>query len=1338
MSGVLLGSALEEAAKRLPKALKPEAVVPTLKKAGVKDEELQLSGIGVKLPEFLKTAPKDDKGRVSGESVLGLVNYGRDDFFTTTERKAERFDTGYNDYILEEVHPVRQNYVERIYNFENSNNVKDGSTHFADENYLMHTRLWDDELDGADTRVIAEIQSDVHQNDLTGTTLQKPLDEHAFDGLVDTVNSTNMPKDLEEAAVNNFVIRFGLYDRASVNEIRRALASRDFSTVKALASMTEQYRSFSGSVMDLYRRGDVKDNYTDAMDAVLAMAKSSDLYGKLPEQAYQEFADALYEGRNPIKVLAETSAVKKEAAWKTSWARKGLENEIKHAIKEGKQQIAVPIKNANGSSAYSDSAVAELRNIDLESVVSEFVTNPDGRNLRDVLKEQSRSESEDVLNALDVAGDLIEDRLRDGETVEDLYLVEFFTDDFIDMLREIAPAVDNNPIGSMVRSPGVQKWYETNVSPTVQKLAKQLGADFKTVEKNGVEYAVIDLTKPGVKEAADNSFKLYAGGGAVAYYMAVQQQGMPIEDVTDYMLEAGFTEEEIAQARDQQPKIAEAVAQGIPLEDISDYLEPKQTEESKPIPQLDDLPKEQQDAMKRLVSGEMMPADELVAAMQVIKPNMSSVTTRLASFFGDTSSVEKAQAAELGVIQNIQALGAKRGLNLQYQEGEWVVETPEGPVAVTPGILEGLAAEKGEIAGSMAGGIYGAARGMGAAGPVASPAKRAVGAVVGGLSGAIAGGVLGTEFDYMYQSMKLQEEMSAEIAAHKALTASEAAAYGEVIGLGLVKFGGTLWQGAKRAKNFIMDGNTEGARKALRENFFLSDDEVNEIVQRFERLVDTTGMTQAEKEIKAVATSLPGAEALVKAASAMDPQASRAVVKNVSDRATQLLEASGDMTTETGRLLKQDLDAYVSDVKSQYEAVKVKAAENPRNKYYKFNLDTVAVKPVLESLAEGITDPAVRERFLLQMKQAKRYTDSRTFSDLLELRQLVNEFRFNKRISKPEDYAALDEVIQNIDGKLEKGANWLFGKEGAKQWLGEFAQARKDYAQMKNVQKTVLYKVVNRPGITPEAVSKALLKYSDSIDGNYEAVMSMLPKEMRRLAERDMINQLVNKYTAGSEGGIRATQFPMLAKDLSTRSFLDDESRQLVKAIDMMSDVFKNDVRLGQNAGMMKVPEFQSYLTADPVVRAKFEIASTVFNAIKQRVPGSKSSREIALIKNAAKFLETPLNAKSVEALKAEAKDMVSLDAQIIEAQRAQANSIASELDASGQMLSFNGSGNILKYGETGPVKIAAHRIATPEVARQIAIGEGLSVDSKLLDDVLKRYGYKAVQYGSDKIKLLE
>lgn len=1249
MSGVLLGSALEEAVKKLPKALKPESVVPELKKLGVKDEELQMSGIGVLLPEYLAKEAKDAKGRVSGDSVGNLVSYGRDDFFTTSTRGYElgMREPGYSHVVPAGVDAPTQNYKERVYNFENRNNVKSGSTHFGDDNYLMHTRVWDDLIGDQDTRVIGEIQSDVHQKALTN-----PLPSRA--------------------EVEN------LYNMA-----QNALLTSDATDV------------------------------AERMSSVIY-----DRYTSIPEEHIESIAEFLVSSKSPDEVIAAFEPKKYDAPWRSSWARKGIENEIKQAIADGKQQIAIPIKNAS-----------EFKIEPTEDQISRTLA------AAKFLEEHPLQTKTFKAMLKDIYPQLPENAIEYG--IENLYGA---TDDIAvrDFLSAAAEKAGNhgNALESMYRGSGVQKWYETNIDSTVQKLAKQLGTESRIVNKGGVDYRVIDLAKPGTKEKADSAFKLYAGGGAVAYYMALQQ-GVGEEDLRQYMLDQGFTEADIQFAQENQSKVAQALNEGIPKEAIDEYLQPEpQQTTNEPPPALPTDSKEKQETFGKLLSGELLPADELLAAARVVKPNMSSVTTRTAAFFGRDESVKTAEAAELAMIKNIKELMSARGVIVDFQEGEWVIETPTGVEKVTPSWLQQIAAEKGEMVGSIAGGIAGAIKGGAVAPP--TPWSKAAGVFLGGTAGAIAGGVVGTELDYVYQSMRIQEEMSAEIAAHKALTASEAAALGEVLGLGIYKFGGTIWRGAVRAKNYLLDGNTEGARKALRDVFFLSDDEVDEIVTRFEKLVDTKGMSAAQKEITAVTSTVPGADVLVKAASAIDPVASRAVVKSVTDRATQLLKASKEGTTETARLLKQDLDSYVDDVKTFYGNVKQEAASNPRNKYYKFNLEGVAVKPVLESLAEKITDPAVREKFLLQMSSAQRYTDNRTFTDLIELRQLVNEFRFNKRISKAEDYQALDEVITNIDDKLEKGAKWLFGKDSDR-WLKDFADARAMYAEMKTVQNNALYRLVNRPGVTPEAVSNAMLKYSDAIDGTYERVMSVLPKDMRRLAERDMISKLVDKYTVGQESGIRATQFPMLAKDLSTRSFVDEDSRQLVKAISDLGDTFRNDIRLSQSAGMIKIPEFQSYLTADPVVRAKFELASTIFNQIKQKIPGSKASREIALVKNAAKFLETPLNAKTVAQLKEEAKDFVSLDQQILAIQRQTGEALASEMDASGIKIKLYGSGKVLKTQGTGAaMEIPAHRIASPEIARQAAITEGLSVDSKLLDDVLKRYGFKAVQYGSDKVRLLD
>lgn len=163
MSGVLLGSALEEALKRLPKSLKPQQLPGELKRAGVKDEELELSGLGVLLPEELAKRQADAKGRVSTE---GLSNLPRLDEFSTSLRTSEADDAPYENVVPKHIKGNQGilNYGERIYNFSHPDQIVRASNHYTNENsYLMHTRMWDELLDGKDTRVIGEIQSDLHQ-----------------------------------------------------------------------------------------------------------------------------------------------------------------------------------------------------------------------------------------------------------------------------------------------------------------------------------------------------------------------------------------------------------------------------------------------------------------------------------------------------------------------------------------------------------------------------------------------------------------------------------------------------------------------------------------------------------------------------------------------------------------------------------------------------------------------------------------------------------------------------------------------------------------------------------------------------------------------------------------------------------------------------------------------------------------------------------------------------------------------------------------------------------------------------------------------------------------------
>lgn len=263
-------------------------------------------------------------------------------------------------------------------------------------------------------------------------------------------------------------------------------------------------------------------------------------------------------------------------------------------------------------------------------------------------------------------------------------------------------------------------------------------------------------------------------------------------------------------------------------------------------------------------------------------------------------------------------------------------------------------------------------------------------------------------------------------------------------------------------------------------------------------------------------------------------------------------------------------------------------------------------------------------------------TTGRTFSDLVDLRQLVNEVKYNSGNLSRAHKEKLDVIKNSIDKEITTAAETYI--PSSKEWLDSWSKAKSSYSEMKELQKNVLFKALTKPGITNDQVVKSLSKYmganTDNLTGInvFNQVMDKLPKNVRSRVDGVVLDTLIEKYSAGAVGGNRAVHFPLLSQELNKISWKNSAPKvqQLIRTINKMSEVFKNDVNLAQVSGHITVPKFQSYLTADPIVRLKFEVASSVFNYVKQLAPGDKSNA-LSLLNNTAKLLENPLSEKTVK-----------------------------------------------------------------------------------------------------------
>lgn len=908
-----------------------------------------------------------------------------------------------------------------------------------------------------------------------------------------------------------------------------------------------------------------------------------------------------------------------------------------------------------------------------------------------------------------------------------------------------------------------------------KRLAGRNGATYGEVEQDGQRYGVM---VPGTAPKTDSLADSFKTADAI-------KAGYKPEEVQSFLSKQGYDQAQIDTIIDQSNKVVQARDAGYNDEEIGSFLTSKEIQVSE-VTKTSDESKKAEDptgewaasAMgkgladayassqqtgktmtesylasygidykdqlyKRLTSDTEMSAEDLLTSMKVLAPNMASMSTRTAAFFGNQEASAKAEAGLQASRAKIIKMAADRGLNIQWDDsvGAFLAETDNGPVPINESVWDDIWSSKGEITGGIAGAVLGG-KGGAAVGAPFGPVGSGVGLVVGSLGGGAIGSALGSQFDYMYQAIKLQEDMEGTVMAHKALTAAEMSAVGDVLGLGVIKGGGATMKVIKRVKDFVLDGNTAGAYKALKDVEFMTDDQASQLVNQLERIskssADTAGRSFEERAIAAATLTKPGSEGLVKAAAAVSPKVGRAVAQSIDDRAKDLLRVTGETSGENlSKLLREDLGNYVADVKNQFGEVKRIAAQSPRASNFRFNYDQLAVQPVLDKLQKNIMDPAVLERFSLQAQHIRDMSDSRTFADLLELRQLVNDFKFNKRITKTADFETLNGVLKGIDAEIYKGAQ--VAVDNPAQWLKDYSQARIDYAKMKQVEANVMYKALNKPGINEDEVTKSLARYIPALDGTFNDLMTKLPLAMRGRVENSVVDTLANKYTAGVGEGLRATNFPLLAKELNGVSLTTPAARQMKAAINELAEVFKNDVPLSQITGTIQIPKFQSYLTADPIVRAKYEVASRMFNYVKTLLP-NKEQGTLALVRKTSALLENPLNAKTMRELMNETAGKVDVSPAILKLQQDAARATAQGKDLTMPRVKLYGNGSVLGFKGAGPEQtIPVHRIASVEDAARIAATEGVNpADTKLLDGILSSYGYRGVQQGTDRVRLLK
>lgn len=628
------------------------------------------------------------------------------------------------------------------------------------------------------------------------------------------------------------------------------------------------------------------------------------------------------------------------------------------------------------------------------------------------------------------------------------------------------------------------------------------------------------------------------------------------------------------------------------------------------------------------LDSDVMQAEEATSTIAKYNNMYKKTSTGLKSLSFNKEDREVA-AYESSVLKNNLLKELKnRGINNATinKDGQLVAIVNGNEEELDSSFLQDLLASKSELAGAVAGGIQGAKLGS---------RFGVAGAVGGGLVGGATGAFAGKGIDILTNQLDIAQKIDSDLALQQMTEAGITDAVGGVVGHGVIKGITLAGTKVKNLYNYIADNNIDGAYDYALKHFNITDSQAKELVTNVQAKIGPISGTEKEQALKILSTTQPGGEAIVKATDIFDPTASAQVANQVFTRAKQLKQAANELNADNIHyVVNKNLDTYIKEVQDNYSAVK--QAGKDFTEGYTFNYEKTGLKPILDEIGSKIEDPRIAQNYANLMQRVGDATDGRGFDDLVDLRQLVNEVKYNSGTISRAQSEKLDLIKSNIDLEINNAAETYI--PNSKQWMDSWSNAKSQYSEMKKLEKNVLFKALTRPGINDDIVAKALSKYigtkTDNLTGInvFNQVVEKLPPNVRGRIDGAVLNTLVEKYSAGSFGGNRAVHFPKLASEINKISWKNSspQAQQLTRTINKMADIFKNDVNLARVSGQIEIPKFQSYLTADPVVRLKYEVASSVFNYIKQLVPGDKANA-LSLLNNTSKLLENPLSSKTVK-----------------------------------------------------------------------------------------------------------
>ncbi|MCT7643873.1 hypothetical protein [Aliarcobacter butzleri] len=591
-------------------------------------------------------------------------------------------------------------------------------------------------------------------------------------------------------------------------------------------------------------------------------------------------------------------------------------------------------------------------------------------------------------------------------------------------------------------------------------------------------------------------------------------------------------------------------------------------------------------------------------------------------------------------LKNVAGILGKGGYALgQNDKGEYIAVDKQGnEKSITNdffgSILDTVVADAGEISGAM----YGAKKGLEVSKNIKNPLLKA-GAVA---TSSAMGAMTGTALDTAINELRGNQSLGVADYLNEMSKSAVLDAVGSAVGYGIVKVGGKIVELPKQARDYIVNGNLNGAREILKKDLKIDEEFIEDALQQAQNSYKEVGeyankgltdKSRQQEELLA-ATLEKGDANIIKGAISTNETAARNLADTIDKRATNIYEELEKKSSKVGgEEIKNYLNNFENTTKQNFSNMRKDFDEAFKEVDYKFELEDLGLNSVFKDMSKRVQDPDAKQRFLtLQTAIKNTIYDSnaqigieRDINGLLDLRQQLNKFygQNERYLANKKDKDTFNSLKENIDNQIYKAVNDNLPEEVGTRLIDSFSKSMQGYRELGTLQDNKVFNGIMGEAKNPEFRMDNLVKHMADDDSYVDDVLSKMTPNARQTVEVAVIRDITDSFTAKTAQGQKAIAFEDLGKKLQSikRNVRSELGKETIDNLIAYADKFGNKdlLYLDMAKGIATKPKHNISTTLEGKI--KMETASMLFQIVQTLKPGDDAKR-LALQRHIGQALE--------------------------------------------------------------------------------------------------------------------